>query len=208
MFWAEQHISSSLTALLHSSLPLVVALMTPLLTRSTVPRRAVLSMTVGFTGIALLFFQGISTSKQAVFGMLAVILSVCFSSWSALYAKAELHDEDPFISSLWQLAGGGALLVAGSLLLERGRTSNWTEGAVWSLFFLGIMGSAVAFATYYWLLKHAAPYQTSTISLVIPLMALMIGAVVLGESVTPLMIVASAIVLGAVANVLRPEPLD
>jgi putative membrane protein PagO len=206
LFWAEQFISSALTALLYSSMPLVVSLLTPLLTAHRVPRKAVLSMTVGVTGIALLFYQGLSTSTHAIFGMLAVMASVCFSSWSALYAKGELHDEDPFVSSLWQLAGGAVLLMGASLVLERDRTSTWTAGAIWSLFFLGIMGSAVAFATYYWLLKHAAPYQTSTISLVIPLIALFVGAVFLEESITPLMIVAAFAVLGAVANVLQPEP--
>jgi putative membrane protein PagO len=179
LFWAEQFISSSMTALLYSSMPLVVALLTPLLTRHRVPRRAVLSMTVGITGLALLFYQGFSTSREALFGMLAVVGSVCFSAWSALYAKGELHDEDPFVSSLWQLGGGAVLLLGASMVLERGRASNWTTGAVWSLFFLAIMGSAVAFATYYWLLKHAAPYQTSTITLVVPVMALLEGAIFL-----------------------------
>lgn len=209
LFWAEQHISSSMTALLHSCMPLVVALMTPLLTHHRVPRRAVLSMTIGVAGIALLFYQGSTTSITALFGMLAVICSVCFSSWSALFAKGELHDEDPFVSSIWQLGGGAVVLLLASAVLERGRASTWTAPALWSLVFLGVMGSAVAFATYYWLLKHAAPYQTATISLVIPLIAVLEGAVFLQERITPLMLVAGVVVLSAVANVLRaPEEPD
>src|SRR5574341_831999 len=100
LFWAEQFVTSSMTAVLYTALPLCVAALTPWMSRHSVPRSAILSMVVG----------------------------------------------------------AGAL-VGASLAAERGLASQWTTHAVLALLFLAIAGSAVAFAAYYWLLRHMQPYQ-------------------------------------------------
>jgi len=95
--------------------------------------------------------------------------------------------------------------VAASLAAERGRPSAWTPHALLALLFLAVVGSAVAFALYYWLLRHMQPYQISTISLVIPIIAIIEGAAILQEPISPIMLVASLVVLAAVAGVLRAQ---
>jgi drug/metabolite transporter (DMT)-like permease len=75
---------------------------------------------------------------------------------------------------------------------------------VFALAYLTIFGSAAAFVIYYWLLKTLQPYQLSSISLIIPLVALIAGLLD-GEPVSWMMVVAIIAVLGSVRSVLVAE---
>ena len=77
--------------------------------------------------------------------------------------------------------------------------------SVLALVFLTIFGSIVAFSVYYWLLGEMHAYQLSTINLVVPIIAMAEGALLLRERVPLLMMGAGALVLVAVATVLRAE---
>ena len=208
LFWAEQFVTSSMTAVLYSALPLCVAALTPWMSRHSVPRQAIFSMVLGVGGIGVLFSQGLTASRSTLLGGLAILLAVVSTAFSILFAKRELVAMDPVASTGWQFLVGAVVLVAGSLVTERGRASEWTPHALLALLFLALVGSAVAFALYYWLLRHVQPYQISTISLVIPIVAIIEGAAILQEPIPPLMLAASLVVLGAVAGVLRAQATE
>lgn len=205
LFWAEQFVASSMTAVLYTALPLCVAAFTPWMSKHSVPRSAILSMAVGAGGIAVLFGQGLTASRSTLLGGVAILLGVVSNAFSILFAKREISGMDPVVSTGWQFLVGAVALVAGSLAMEPGLASHWTPHAILALLFLAIAGSAVAFAAYYWLLRHMQPYQISTISLVIPIVAILEGALILQEPIPPLMLVASLVVLAAVAGVLRAQ---
>ena len=205
LFWGEQFVASSMTAVLYTALPLCVAAFTPWMSKHSVPRSAIFSMVVGVAGIAVLFGQGLTASRGTLLGGGAILLGVVSNAFSILLAKREISGMDPVVSTGWQFLVGALVLVVGSLIIERGRASQWTTSALIALLFLAIVGSALAFAIYYWLLRHMQPYQISTISLVIPILAIIEGAAILQEPIPPLMLVASGVVLGAVAGVLRAQ---
>ncbi|HKW76962.1 MAG TPA: EamA family transporter [Terriglobales bacterium] len=206
LFWAEQVVTSSMTAVLFSALPLVVALLTPLMMKSKVPRQAVFAMVVAFGGLLVLFYTGLSTSRRSLIAGLAILAAMLFSSWSVVYAKQRLRDVDAVVGTGLQLGFGSVALLWGTWALEAHQHANWTREAVLALGFLALFGSCIAFVIYYWLLKRMQPYQVSTINLVVPLVALMEGALLLHESVPLLMLSAVALVLGSVAAVLRASP--
>jgi len=205
LFWAEQYVTSSMTAVLFSCLPLVVALFTPFMSRHRVPRRAVVSMLVAVGGIAVLFAGSLSSSRSSVLGGLAVLAAVVFSAWSAVFAKSETARIDSVLSTCVQLVFGAVLLFGASAAVERGSPSNWTRHALLAVLFLAVAGSAVAFGLYYWLLKHMQAYQASTISLIVPIVAMLEGGLALGEPISLTMIIAASVVLLAVGSVLRAE---
>src|SRR6478672_10360519 len=103
LFWAEQHVTSSMTAVLYSAMPLAVSLFTPAMMHRKVPRRAVYAMVIGFGGLLTLFYADLSTSRQAVIGGAAVLASMSMSSWSVVYAKKGLHDVDSVVATGLQL---------------------------------------------------------------------------------------------------------
>jgi drug/metabolite transporter (DMT)-like permease len=206
VFWAEQFVPSSLTAVLSATTPLVIALLTPVMLHQKVPRRAVFAMVVGFGGIVALFWTGMSMSPHRIAGGFAILVGAATTAWSAHYAKRNAHGISPVVSTGVQLALGMVLLGALSLVVERDAPSNWSTKAIVSLVFLAVMGSAVAFAVWYWLLKSMRPYQLSTVSLIIPVGAMLEGALLLQEPAPPMVIAAVLVVLGSVATVLRAEP--
>ena len=205
IFWAEQFVASSMTAVLYSTMPLCVAALTPWMSKHSVPRSAIFGMVLGAGGIAVLFGQGLTATRGTLLGGVAVLLAVASQAYSIHFAKRELSGMDSVVATGWQFLVGAVALVAGSLAMERGRTSQWTPYAVIALLFLALVGSAVAFGLYYWLLRHVQPYQISTLSLVVPIIAIIEGAAILEEPIPPLMLVASLVVLAAVAGVLRAQ---
>ena len=205
VFWAEQHINASLTALLFASFPLVVAIWSPILTGQTVPRRALFSIVVGFGGMAFLFFHGVPYSRVGRLGAIAVLVGVVSAAWATVFAKREASTTNPLVSTGIQMAVAAVVTTAASFTLERGQESHWTPMSFSMLVLLAVFGSAVAFSLYYWLLRDTTAYQLGTIDLVVPLVATTEGALLLRESIPPLMIAAMVVVLGAVLVVIRSE---
>ena len=205
LFWAEQYVASSMTAVLFSAAPLVVALLTPLMMRHAVPRSAVFAMVIAFGALLNLFYRGFSTSSTALIAGGAVLLAMLVSSWSVVYAKVRLHDLDAVISTGLQLLFGAVVLLWGTWALEPHHPAHWTASALIALLFLATLGSAAAFAVYYWLLKHMRPYQLSTISMIVPVIAVVEGSVFAREPIPLSMIAAMLVVLGSVGFVLRAE---
>lgn len=204
-FWAQQYVASSLTAVLYSALPLIVALLTPLMMHRTVPRQSVQAMLVAFGALLILLSSDLQVGSRAFWGGVAVLISMSCSAWSAVYAKLRLRDVDPVVAVAVQLLIGAVGLSWATWALESHRHAVWTKSAVFGLLFLAAIGSATAFAIYYWLLKHMQPYQLSTINMVIPIVAVLEGSLLGHEHIPLMMIVAMIAVLGSVAIVLRAE---
>jgi drug/metabolite transporter (DMT)-like permease len=204
LFWAEQHVTSSMTAVLYSAMPLVVSLLTPAMLHRKVPRRAIYAMMIAFGGILTLFYENPSTGRLALIGGVAVLVSMALSSWSVVFAKQRLHHVDAVVATGLQLLLGSVVLLWATWALEAHRHAVWTRTAVLAMAFLTLFGSAAAFVIYYWLLKHLQPYQLSTVSLIVPLIALLEGLLA-GEQIPLLMVVAMLAVLGSVWSVLRAE---
>src|SRR5215471_11697867 len=140
LFWAEQYVTSSMTAVLFSAMPLMVALLTPLLGHRTVPRGAVLAMVVAFGGLVDLFYNGLSSSPRALWGGAAVLGAMTLSSWSLVYAKQKLRDIDSVVATALQLLGGSIALFWGTWALETRRQATWTRPAITAMVFLIVFG--------------------------------------------------------------------
>src|SRR6476660_4733915 len=110
LFWAEQHVTSSMTAVLYSAMPLAVSLFTPAMMHRKVPRRAVYAMVIAFGGLLTLFYADLSTSPRALLGGVAVLSSMSLSAWSVVYAKQRLSNVDSVVATGLQLLFGSIIL--------------------------------------------------------------------------------------------------
>ena len=207
VFWAEQYVTSSMTAILYSASPLTISLFTPIFMRRKVPRRAVLAMVIAFGGILILLYSGLSASGRSLLGGAAVLTAMTVSAWSTVYAKQRLHNLDTTVSTGLQLFFASIALGWSSWALESRLHATWTRPAIVALAFLTLVGSCVPFVVYYWLLKRMQPYQLATTSLVVPVIAVLEGSLIAREPVPWMMVVVILIVLVAVGSVLRAEAL-
>lgn len=205
LFWAEQHVTSSMAAVLFSAMPLMVALLTPVMTGRKVPRSAVFALVISFGGLLVLLLRDLSASRPALWGDAAVMVAMMLSGWSVVYAKKRLQEVDSVVSTGLQLLFGSVALFWGTWALEAHRHAHWTVTSLGALAFLTIFGSCVAFVLYYWLLKRMQPYQLSTISLIVPIIAVLEGALFKQEPIPLTMLFAMSVVLISVGSVLRAE---
>lgn len=208
LFWAEQYVTSSLSAILFSALPLTVTLLTPLMLHRKVPRGAVLAMVVAFGALLVLLYTGFELGSRSFWAAIAVLGAMCFGAWSTVYAKLRLKALNPIVSTAWQLMLGSLGLFWGTWALESHRHAVWTRSAVLALLFLATLGSAAAFAIYYWLLQRMEAYQLSSLNLVLPIVAVVEGSFLGREPIPLLMIVVMFVVMASVGAVLRTEAED
>ncbi|MHB8302468.1 MAG: DMT family transporter [Acidobacteriaceae bacterium] len=211
-FWSEQRLSSGLTALIFGAMPLFTVLLTPWLARNehlrSAPRMAWQAMIVGLGGLAFVLSGAISTSLWQALGALGVLLAVLMYAASSVYAKSSLDGVHPFVSTAIQFFLGGLWLGLASLVFEHNRPSAWSGQSVAALVFLSIFSSALSFTLYYWLLQRIEPYQLTSLQLVVPIIAVVEGALFMRESVPWSMVLGAALVLGSIVSIMRARPGD
>ena len=208
---AEQTVPSGLAALLVSAMPLwLVAIRA--LARDRPRRMSLAGTLVGFLGIALLTLPGSRPASVELWGMLLIVAGTLgWATGSFISPKLPLP-ANPFVTAVWEmLLGGVAMLVIGS---ARGELRGFRIGQVstesWvALAYLTVIGSVVAFSAFAWLLANAPVSLVATYAYVNPVVAVLLGFLILNEPVTMLILAGGAIVVLGVALVVsaeRPPP--
>jgi drug/metabolite transporter (DMT)-like permease len=134
-----------------------------------------------------------------------VELSVVVWAAGSLWVRRVRQRYHPVALSVAHMAAGAPLLLAVSALTGRAVVGPVTMRAAASLAYLVVFGSVIAFAAYFYLLKHWGATRVSTSAYVNPVVAVILGALLLGEPVTANMVVGTAVVLAGVTLVLREE---
>jgi len=203
---AEQWIPSSLAALLVAAVPLWVVLLRTG-NGDSPGRRSVLGVLLGFAGLSVLLRPGGGNGMVLVGSLVVLVASASWAVGSYWSSRLPLP-RDPFVATVWEVASGGVvLLVAG---LVRGEASGLDLGAVstrsWlALAYLVVFGSLVAFTAYVWLLQNAPISLVATYAYVNPVIAVILGALLLAVPVTAAIVVGGAIVVAGVAVVVSTE---
>lgn len=204
---AERDVPSGLAALVIGSVPLwVVALRR--LTGERVARSAVGAVALGFAGVALLLAPGERPDGASLLGLLGLVGSAAMWASGSFASPRVRLPREPLVSVGWQMLLGGGVSVVVALALGEGRdlrASAFSTHSLLAFGYLVVFGSWVAFTAYSWLLQNAPLSTVSTYAYVNPVVAIALGALILGEAITPLTAVAAAIVVVSVALVARLE---
>ena len=204
---AEQEVPSSVAALLIASVPLWVVLMRRG-SGERVSRAGIGAVLVGFAGVALLLRPGEQSGDATVLGLAAVVFAaVMWASGSFASPRLKLPG-DPLVSTGWQMLLGGLVIVAVGLAVGEAPEVDpqaFSTRSVLALGYLIVFGSWLAFTAYAWLLQNAPISKVSTYAYVNPVVAIVLGFLILDEVVTPVTVVGAAIIVVAVALVVRIE---
>lgn len=198
--FAEARIASGVAALLVATLPVWMALLTWLFHGERPSRPAMIGLPLGFAGMALLVGP-VQTSGIDPIGAGAVVLgSFCWAAASLYSRTAPLPSRTAVSTGMQMLTGGVWLTIAGLASGELGRMdpTRFSTASLGALAYLVVFGSILAFTAYAWLIRNAPISLVSTYAYVNPVVAVGLGWVVLGEPVTPRMLVAGTIILVAV----------
>lgn len=198
---AERTVPSGLTALVVASVPLWIVVLR-LIAGDRVSASLVAGVLVGFAGVAFLVVPRGASGEVDPVGLLTVV-GATFSWALGTFASPRLRTpRDPLASTAVQMLAGGALLVVIATAIgepARADPSSFSTASLAAMAYLVVFGSLVAFSAYTWLLQHASVSVVSTYAYVNPVVAVLLGALVLGEAVTPSMLIGAAIILAAVA---------
>jgi drug/metabolite transporter (DMT)-like permease len=204
---AETRIDSGVAAMIAGSVPLQVVIWRTL-ARERVAGRTVAAAAVGLVGLALVVVPGGIGGGSAAIGLLVMVAgSVSWSRGSFVSQRLRLP-ADPFVATTYEMLGGGLVLVALATALgewgDLGRDAL-QPGPVAAWLYLAVVGSVIGFSAYVWLLGNAPISQVVTHQYVNPLVAIALGALLLGERPSPLTLLGAALIIGAVVVTVRVE---
>ena len=204
---AEQDVPSNLAALLVACVPLWVLLLRRLGGEHIAPR-LVLAVALGFAGVGLLLQPGGQTGGAPLAALLLVVCSTPAWATGSYLSRRLALPAQPLVSVGWQMVLGGTVVALAGVLagepfdLDVGGFS--TESVV-AWLYLALIGSALAFTAYAWLLQNAPISRVATYAYVNPVVAIALGWLILDEVVTGITIAGAAVIVLAVAVVVRAE---
>lgn len=201
LFWAERRVPSGIAAVILATIPVFLALFEIAFFRARrFTGRLGIALSLGILGVAVLVSESPSLGGAPIDrrGIVALLLaSISWSVASTITRRVPLPASKPMSSAAQMLAGGWLLL---AVAVASGELRGFHFGAVsarawFSLLYLAIPGSIVAFTAYLWLLHYESPTKVGTYAYVNPVVAVILGAVLGGESVGLRTFVATALIL-------------
>jgi len=199
--WGEQYVATGLVALIVGSVPLWVTVFGPLFGARRIGRLQVAGVTVGLLGVGLLVRPGGAVPVQA----LVVVCGSILWALGSLYAIRAPTPASPVTAVAMEMLAGGMLLTIAGLAsgeLRSVHLQNVSMRSTIAFAYLVLVGAIVGYGAYIWLLHHVSAPAASTYAFVNPLVAVVLGAIVLGEPITPPILAAGALIIVAVAMVL------
>lgn len=201
--YAEQTLTSSMTALLIAAVPMWMVLFEALVERRRPPTRRIVGLLIGVGGVALLVDPRGGLDPR---GVLAMAVSTVTWAGGSIYARrAPLPTSGPMAAGLEMFCGGSLLLVVAGLT---GETFGHPSGrSLVAMAYLLVFGSIVAFSAYSWLLRETSSALASTYAFVNPGVAVLVGWAFAGEPVSARMLGAGGIVVIAVIAITTARPV-
>jgi len=201
LFIAERHVPTGLAALIIGAVPLWIVLLRTM-TGDRPPRVALIAVVVGFCGLAILVRP---SGGAPLWGLLlCVCSSVMWATGSFLSGRLPLP-EDVFASTSLEMLAGGAILLPIGLATTSPHPSEFSTRSIVGWIYLVTFGSLVGYTAYVWLLDNAPLGTVATYAYVNPVVAIALGAIFLGESLTWTIVLGAVLVLACVALVIRQE---
>jgi len=213
VIWAEQFVHSGIAAIFVVTVSLWLALFDAVIPGSAARATPgqIVGLLAGFLGTVLLVGEDLEALRNADWrGPLALTVASAVWALGSIYSQRRLTESGPYInSSLQMLAGGAALLLAGTV---RGEWSalQLTWAGIGAVAYLAVFGSIIGFTAYVYVLRHTPATVAGTYVYVNTVVAVLLGWLILSEPVTDRTIFAMTLVMAAVMLVRRarrkPQP--
>jgi drug/metabolite transporter (DMT)-like permease len=179
--YGEVHVSSSLTAILIASLPLLVAVLTLFIEpeeRVTPPRLA--GLLAGLAGVVVLMGIDVAGNSDELLGAGCILLATCGYAVGPMIIRTRLAAADPRGVSAVALALATLFLAPAAVLDPPHEVPD--AGALAAIAVLGLICSALAFVVFFALIVEAGPARATVVTYINPAVAVLLGVTLLGET--------------------------
>jgi drug/metabolite transporter (DMT)-like permease len=211
IFLAEQRISSGLAALLFATFPIFVGVFAHfLLPDEPLTPRILLSAGLGLAGVAVIEAPAAlavfsTEARSLVIGGSLILTSAFVAGYSNVINKKHMGGVSPFRNVWGQTFVGSAFLLLLAAVFERGAGSRWTPGSVGALVYLAVIGTALPFVGLFWLIRRVPVAVIGTIPVVDTLIAVLLGNLVLGETISVRIVAGGVLILLGVLLATLPQ---
>jgi drug/metabolite transporter (DMT)-like permease len=203
----ERDVPSGLAALIIGIVPLIVLIMRGV-GGERITRVGLVGVALGFAGLAVLVVPRGVDGTVAVGGIVMLIVASFTWALGSFYSRRLRLPRDPLVSTALQLVLGGVFLLAAGLLLgEAGqlRVEEFSTASVLAFVYLVTFGSIIAYTAYTWLLQNAPISRIATYAYVNPVVAVVLGWLILQEEIGASMLVGAAMIVASVAFIVWTE---
>ena len=202
---AEMTVPSGYAALIISCTPIWVAIIESILDKKRPSVFLIISLLIGVAGIAVLNWPAIIAGNlndlKGLF--LLIIAGLSWGAGSIYQKRKNIHTTPEISSAVQQFTGGIALLITSFIISEP--TMNPVPSAWWAWGYLIIFGSVIAFTSFVKALKLLPPNIVFTYAFVNPVVAIVLGFIILGEPITPWTFAGATLVLVGVLGVFKEQ---
>ncbi len=197
IYWAEQYIPSGLTSVLFGIFPFSVFFFSLILLKNEeVDKYKLLSIIMGFIGVAIIFIDGMKINlENHLLGLIAVLVSAFMQGSVAVVIKKWGGYLNSFSMNGVPLFIAGIVMTLIAFIFEDFSSWVFTSKAVASIIYLAIFGTILAFTVYFWLLKRINVVVLSLSSFITPIIAILLGWFFLNEKLSDKVLLGSVLVL-------------
>jgi len=202
-YWGEQYVSSGLAAVLFATAPLFVVIFAHILIEEErITKWKATGIIISFAGMLVIFRQELTSvfswnSLSSVFGALAEVASAATTALAIVVYKRFHAEIDRLANLLVQAMIGGVFVLILGLGWERSSLFDFTPLAIVATIYLGL-ATVLPYIGYYWLLEKNSAINVSTVTFIIPILALVFGWILLGEQIAEGTILGGTLILAGV----------
>jgi drug/metabolite transporter (DMT)-like permease len=202
--WAEQSVDSAIAAIINGAVPLLVIVLAALVfPDEPITVNRLVGIIVGYAGVIVLVLPGLISAGGAndVSGELALIGSTLSYAVGAVYARRHIRGLRPMIPAVFQVAFAFVMVGVLAFLFENPLAVAWNGEALIAVLWLGILGSGLAYLVMFRLLSRIGATATTQLAYLLPVVGLITGALMFGESVDARIVGGTALILAGVTLV-------
>lgn len=197
VYWAEQYIYSDLTCVIFAMMPVNVTVLSIIFIKTE--KYSIQDYTgifIGFTGILLIFSETLfSGAGLHLYGMLAVYMSSFLGAIITIILKKYKDYYHPLRINFFPVLLTGIIVTIFSLLTENIGDNKFTASGIFSIFYLAVFGTVIAFGIFYWLVHRIKLTLLASNALITPVIAIASGWMMLSESLSAVQIFGTFFVL-------------
>jgi drug/metabolite transporter (DMT)-like permease len=197
IYWAQLHVSSGLASVLFATYPFWVALISHfILPDEKITSVRIIGIVIGFLGVIFIFNKGFSDlSISMLYSMSAIMIGAIIQAFGLVFLRRLGEDAHPITLNFCSMSLSALPLFAASFLYEDYSKMIFNSQALGAILYLSIFCTVITFVIYFWLVKHVEAVILSLSAFVTPVIAVIIGVLIMRETITNSVYIGSALVL-------------
>ncbi|RLZ12626.1 DMT family transporter [Faecalibacter macacae] len=200
--FAEENLTSSLASLISASTPILVFIGSLIIGLQKFTIKGLIGILMCFSGILFIFWDGIQDLANPEYrsGIILMFCAICgFASGTLFSKKIKINTENITLNLFYQFMFAGIVqIILAFIFSKEYNFENWSTKSLLSMLYLAIFGSVITFYAFHYALSKISPVQVSILSYINTIIAILLGWLILDETITAKFIIAACLIITGV----------